>query len=90
MSGMNFEELSPQERLIAEQAIMNFHSLNQACREAPHGNVLAVAETLAMDQGRELTRRTLEESMNQQRDEVEKNFAEPCLLLWSAASQSWL
>ena len=28
MSGMNFEELSPQERLIAEQAIMNFRTLN--------------------------------------------------------------
>ena len=72
MSGMNFEELTPQERLIAEQAIMNLRTLNKACREAPHGKVLAVAETLAIDQGRELTRRTLEESVNQQRHEIEK------------------
>ncbi len=56
MSGMNFEELSPQECLIAEQEIMNFRTLNKACREAADGKVLAVAETLAVDQGRELTR----------------------------------
>lgn len=74
MSGMNFDELSPQERLIAEQAVMNLRTLNKACREAPHGKVLAVAEALAIDQGRELTRRTLEESVNQQRDELEKKL----------------
>ena len=72
MSGMNWEELSPQERLIAEQAIMNFRSLNEAAREAPHGKVLHVLETLAIEQGRELTKRTLENSVNQQRDELEK------------------
>ena len=72
MSGMNWEALSPQERLIAEQAIMNFRSLNKACREAEDGKVLAVAETMAIDQGRELTRVTLEASVNQERDELEK------------------
>jgi hypothetical protein len=72
MSGMNFEELSPQERLIAEQAILNFRTLNKACREAPDGKVLDVAETLAIDQGRELTRRTLEASVNLEREDVEK------------------
>ena len=72
MSGMNWEALSPQERLIAEQAIMNFRSLNKACREAPDGKVLEVAETLAIDQGRELTRVTLEASVHQERDELEK------------------
>ena len=74
MAGMNFDELSAQERLVAEQAVMNLRSLNKACREVPHGKVLAVAETLAVDQGRELTRRTLEASMNQQRDEIEKKL----------------
>ena len=72
MSGMNFEELSPQERLIAEQAVMNLRSLNKACREAKDGKVLDVAETLAMDQGRELIRKTLESSLNQEREGVEK------------------
>lgn len=71
MSVMNREELSPQERLIAEQAIMNFRSLNKTCREAPDGKVLEVAETLAMDQGREVTRATLEATVNLERDELE-------------------
>lgn len=74
MSGMNWEALSPQERLIAEQAIMNFRTLNKACREAVDGKVLAVAETMAIEQGRELTRRTLEASVNQERDELEKKL----------------
>lgn len=74
MSGMNFEELSPQERLVAEQAVMNLRTLNKACRAAKDGTVLAVAETLAMEQGRELTRRTLEASMDQERHEVEKKL----------------
>lgn len=72
MAGMNFEELSAQERLIAEQAVMNLRSLNKACREAPHGKVLAIAETLAIEQGRELIRRTLAASMEQERAEIEK------------------
>jgi len=46
--------------------------LNEACRQAPDGKVLDVAETLAMKQGRELTRVTLEASVNQERDEIEK------------------
>ena len=36
---MNWEELSPSERAMAEQAILNLQSLNQARREPPHGNV---------------------------------------------------
>ena len=57
---MKLDELSPEERLIAEQAVMNFRSLNKACDAAADGTVLAVAEQLAMEQGRELIRRTLE------------------------------
>lgn len=74
MAGMNFDELSAQERLVAEQSVMNLRSLNKACREAPDGKVLAIAETLAIDQGRELTRRTLEASLNQERNELEKKL----------------
>ncbi len=72
MSGMNWSELSPTERLIAEQAVMNFRSLNAACDAAADGTVLAVAETLALEQGRELIRRTLEASLEQQAQGLEK------------------
>ena len=69
---MESDQLSPEERLIAEQAVLNFRSLNDACDAAADGTVLAVAEKLAVEQGRELIRRTLEASMEQQVKAVEK------------------
>ena len=69
---MQFDELSPEERLIAEQAVLNLRSLNKACDAAADGTVLAVAEQLAMAQGRELIRRTLQVSLNEQARTVEK------------------
>jgi hypothetical protein len=72
MSRMNLEELSAQERLIAEQAVLNFRELNRACDAAADGTVLSVCEELAMQQGRELIRKTVETSLNAQAGEVEK------------------
>ena len=69
---MKLDELSPEERLIAEQAVMNFRSLNKACDAAADGTVLVVAEQLAMAQGRELIRRTVEASLSEQVRTVEK------------------
>ena len=69
---MNFDELSPEERLIAEQAVLNLRSLNKACDAAADGTVLAIAEQVAMTQGRELIRRTLQSSLDQQTRTVEK------------------
>ena len=75
MVGLKWDEWTAEERLIAEQAVMNLRSLEKACREAPHGKVLRVAEVLAVDQGRELTRRTLEASLQSEAAEVEKKVA---------------
>jgi hypothetical protein len=72
MSRMNLEELSAQERLIAEQAVLNFRELNRACDAAADGTVLSVCEELAMQQGRELIRKTVETSLNAQAGEIEK------------------
>ena len=69
---MNFNELTPEERLLAEQAVLNFRSLNKACHAAADGHVLAVAESLAVEQGRELTRKTLQASVNDIVKSVEK------------------
>jgi hypothetical protein len=74
---MNFDELTPAERLIAEQAILNLRTLNNACDMAADGNVLAIAETLAVQQGRELTRKTLQMSVDEQVDTVEKKVRPP-------------
>jgi len=69
---MDFAQLTPEERLIAEQAVLNLRELNKACDEAPDGKVLGIAELLAVDQGRELIRRTLETSLRQQAEATEK------------------
>jgi len=74
---MNFAELSPIERLIAEQAVLNLRTLNTACDAAADGKVLAIAEGLAVDQGRELTRRTLQASLDAQVHAVEKKVSPP-------------
>jgi len=74
---MQWDGLTAEERLVAEQAVLNLQSLNKACRAAADGTVLAVAETLAMQQGRELIRMTLETSLTQEAHEVEKKGRRP-------------
>ncbi len=74
---MNFEELGPEERLIAEQAVLNLRSLDEACDAAADGTVLAIAEKMAVEQGRELTRRTRQASVDRQARAVEKKGCRP-------------
>jgi len=72
-----FEELTPEERLVAEQAVLNLRSLNEACDAAADGTVLAIAEKMATKQGRELTQRTLQASVDRQTKAVEKKGRRP-------------
>lgn len=69
---MDFSELSAAERLIAEQAVLNLRTLNKACNDAAHGKVLAIAESLAVEQGREFTRQTLQQAVDAHIADVEK------------------
>tara|TARA_B100000676_G_C17988105_1_gene793202 strand:- start:1116 stop:1358 length:243 start_codon:yes stop_codon:yes gene_type:complete len=69
---MDFEKLSPEERLVAEQAVLNMRALNDACDAAEDGKVLAMAEIMAVQQGREFIRQNLEMSMQRQADAVQK------------------
>jgi hypothetical protein len=72
MDGMRWDELSPQERLIAEQAVLNFRELTRACDATADGTVLDACESLAMQQGRELIRKSIETTMSLQAERVEK------------------
>lgn len=72
MAGMNWERMTAEERLIAEQAVLNFRELGKACKAAADGTVLNVCEKLALAQGRELIRRTIEVTLNEQAPAVEK------------------
>jgi hypothetical protein len=72
MDGMRWDELTLEERLIAEQAIANFRELNRVCNAAADGTVLDACETLALAQGRELTRKSIETTLSLQAERVEK------------------
>lgn len=72
MSGVNWDEMSKEERLLAEQAVLSFRELNKVCDDAADGTVLDICEDMAIRQGRELTRKTIETSLQMQAAEVEK------------------
>lgn len=74
---MNFDELTPAERLIAEQAVLNLRTLNTACDHAADGTVIAVGEALAVEQGRELIRKTLQAAVDAQINTIEKKVRPP-------------
>lgn len=72
MTSWQWDELDPVERLLAEQAVLQYRALRKACVAAPDGQVLAVAERLAVDHGRVATRRALEAALQQEAAEAEK------------------
>lgn len=72
---MKWDEMTAEERLLAEQLVLNFRELNRACDAAKEGAVLGVCETMALRQGRELMRQTIEVSLQLQKGEVEKQVA---------------
>ena len=77
MTGMNWDDMTPNERLLAEQAVLNFRELNQAGQAAADGTVLRSCDRLYVERGRELTRRMLEASLQEQAEAVEKKARRP-------------
>ena len=63
---------SPLEALVVEQALAMVREMKHVADAAPDGQVLDLAETVAVAQGRELTRKSLEAVLNDQAQEVEK------------------
>ncbi len=63
---------NPQEALVVEQALAMYREMQSAAREAPDGEVLDRAESLAVARGRELTRKSLETVLNEEAQAVEK------------------
>lgn len=63
---------NPTEALVVEKALAMVREMNAAANAAEDGKVLGQAESVAMQEGRELTRVTLEAVLNDQADAVEK------------------
>ncbi len=48
---MDFDKLTAEQRLVAEQAVLTFAALEQAARDAPHGHGMARVESALHDKG---------------------------------------
>lgn len=48
---MDFDELTAEQRLVAEQAVLTFQALQQAARDAPSGQGMARVESALHDKG---------------------------------------
>jgi hypothetical protein len=73
----NIRVENPQEALIVEQALAMYREVRDAAARAPDGEVLSVAESLAMATGRELTRKSLESVLQEEAQALEKKGPRP-------------
>lgn len=72
MSASDIRVSDPVDALLVEQLLAMLHELRGACQTAPDGQVLKQTEQIAVQRGRELTRKALESVLNEQAAEVEK------------------
>ena len=63
---------SPLQALMAEQAVAMAKQLEVASQAAPDGKVLSRLEQLAVERGREFTRKSLEAALQAEAEAVEK------------------
>ena len=68
---------SPQEALIVEQALAMYREMRDVAARAPDGEVISVAESLALARGRELTRHSLEAVLQEEINASEKKGRRP-------------
>jgi hypothetical protein len=66
---------NPAEALIVEQALAMYREMRNAAAAAPDGEVLSMAESLAVTRGRELARRGLESVLQEEARQGEKKGA---------------
>lgn len=67
---MEFE--SEDERLVAEQTLLNYRELKRVMKTAPHGKAMAVMEQAVREKGFEQMRQTLSLLINAQNDGQKK------------------
>lgn len=84
---MDWNKLSDDERLIAEQAIATYRAVKLAGQQAPHGKGLACLEQAVRQHGDELLRNTLQRVINAQ-DEAQKKGSVDCVARAAAKPNS--
>ena len=73
MDSISIRVESSLQALMAEQAVAMAKQLEAASQAAPDGKVLSRLEQLAVEQGREFTRKSLEAALQVEAETVEKN-----------------
>jgi hypothetical protein len=72
---MDLSELSVNERIIAEHAVLAFQAVRQATQDAKHGQGMAVAEQAVNAKGLETLKKMLELSVSEQSEAQKKGSA---------------
>jgi hypothetical protein len=74
---LTVEYQTEQERAALEQAVAFVAEMHQLARSAPDGQVIALCESRALDQGRRLLRDTLQAAAQARIDAAEQKGAPP-------------
>jgi hypothetical protein len=77
MAKQSFEASTPLQALVLEQALLLARQLEQTAAAAPHGQVLARVEAVAVAAGRELARKALEATLQAQAVVAEQKGPQP-------------
>lgn len=72
---MDLSELSGDERIIAEHAVLTYQAIRQATREAKHGQGMAAAEQAVNARGLETLKKMLELSVSEHSEAQKKGSA---------------
>jgi hypothetical protein len=85
---LSVEYKTEQERAALEQAVAFVTEMHQLAQSAPDGQVLALCEARALDQGRRLLRDTLQAAAQARTDAAEQKGAPPAPVRAPAATTS--
>ena len=69
---MNWDSLSGDERLIAEQAVTAYRAVRQAAKAAPHGQGMACIEQAVHNDGMEVLRQMVQLSASEHAEAQKK------------------
>ena len=77
MLSSDFDQLTPLQRLIVEQAVVLAQELEAAAESAPQGQVIDRCETLLLGNGRAFLKKALESTLQTRAESLEKKGEPP-------------
>lgn len=75
---MDLSELSGNERIMAEHAVLAYQAVRQAALSAPQGEGMAAIERVVQERGFQTLRRMIELSASEHSEAQKKGFAAKC------------